>query len=218
MAGAIIGTVEYMSPEQAKGQPADQRSDVYAFGLILYDMLVGRRRKQRAESALDELYARVEKTPPAPITLNKEIPAALNALTLRCLQPDAGKRFQTTAELQSAFDRLDENGKPLPIMKRVSRRTMAMAAALVLMLLGGTFYTGQWLTAPPVVHDPVTVVIADFQNTTNDPTFDITLAQTARRALEGASFINAYDRTQNRGASACGRRRSWTKSRRASWR
>jgi tetratricopeptide (TPR) repeat protein len=196
MAGAVIGTVEYMSPEQAKGQPADQRSDVYAFGLILYDMLVGRRRKQRAESALDELYARVEKPPPAPITVNKEIPAALDALTLRCLQPDAGKRFQTTAELQSAFDRLDENGKPLPIMRRVSRRTLLATAALVVLLLGGTFYGTRWLTAPPVVHDPVTVVIADFQNGTGDPTFDITLAQTARRALEGASFINAYDRTR----------------------
>ncbi len=143
MAGAIIGTVEYMSPEQAKGQPADQRSDVYAFGLILYDMLVGRRRKQRAESALDELYAPDREAAARPCTLNKEIPAALNAITLRCLEPDAGKRFQTTAELQSAFDRLDENGKPLPIMQRVSRRTMAMAAALVLMLLGGTFYTAQ---------------------------------------------------------------------------
>ena len=57
MAGAIIGTVEYMSPEQGKGRPADQRSDIYAFGLILYDMLVGRRRKYDRESALEELYS-----------------------------------------------------------------------------------------------------------------------------------------------------------------
>ena len=194
MAGAIIGTVEYMSPEQAKGQPADQRSDVYSFGLILYDMLCGRRRKLKSETAIEELYSRMEKLPPSPCSINREIPGAINTIAMRCIEPDAAKRFQTTVDLQSAFDRLDENGKPLPIMKRVSRRTMAIAAAVVLALLGGTFYGAKWLTAPPKVHDPITIAIADFQNTTNDPTFDSTLAQTARRALEGASFISAYDR------------------------
>ena len=69
-------------------------------------------------------------------------PEAIDAITSRCLEPDAAKRFQTTAELQAAFDRLDENGKPLPIIRRLTRRTMAAAAILVLLLLGGTFYTG----------------------------------------------------------------------------
>ncbi len=64
MAGAIIGTVEYMAPEQGKGQPVDQRSDIYSLGLILYDVLVGRKRKHQGENALDELYARMEKAPP----------------------------------------------------------------------------------------------------------------------------------------------------------
>ena len=117
---------------------------------------------------------------------------------MRCLEPDAGKRFQTTAEVQSAFDRLDENGKPLPIMKRVSRRTMALAATIVLLLLGGTFYGAKWLSAPPVQHDPVTVLIADFQNNTKDPAFDLTVGQTVRRALEDASFITAIDRNRVR--------------------
>ncbi len=198
MAGAIIGTVEYMAPEQGKGQPVDQRSDIYSLGLILYDVLVGRKRKHQGGSALDELYARMEKAPPAPCSIDRTIPGPVNAIVVRCLEPDKGKRFQTTVELLSALDRLDENGKPLPIMKRVSRRTMAMAAVLMLTLLGVTFYATRWLTAPPVQHDPVTVLIADFQNNTNDPAFDLTVGQTVRRALEDASFITAIDRNRVR--------------------
>ena len=53
LAGSIVGTVAYMAPEQAKGQDVDQRADIYAFGLILYDMLVGRRRAQNSTSAID---------------------------------------------------------------------------------------------------------------------------------------------------------------------
>ncbi len=198
MAGTVVGTIEYMAPEQARGQPADQRADIYAFGLIFYDMLVGRRRSERAESAIAELQGRMRAAPPAPRAVDNAIPEAIDAITLRCLEPDAAKRFQTTTELQAALDRLDKNGKPLPIIRRLTRRTMAAAAILVLLLLGGTFYVTKRLSAPPIEHDPVTVVIADFHNTTNDPTFGSTVGQTMRRALEDASFITAIDRSRIR--------------------
>ncbi len=197
-AGAIIGTVEYMAPEQGKGKPVDQRSDIYSFGLILYDVLVGRMRKHKGESALEELYARMEKVPPSPCSIDRTIPGPVNAIVMRCLEPDAGKRYQTTVELLSALDRLDDKGKLLPMMQRVKRRTMAAVAVLVIALLGGTFYVTKWLSAPPVEHAPITVVIADFQNTTTDPTFDLTVGQTMKRALEEASFITAIDRNRVR--------------------
>jgi eukaryotic-like serine/threonine-protein kinase len=196
MAGAIVGTVEYMAPEQARGETVDQRADIYAVGLILYDMLIGGRRSKRAASAVAELEARMTKAPPAPRTVKAEIPVAVDAIISRCLEPDPGKRFQTTAELQAAFDKLDADGKPLPIYRRVSRRTMIAAAVVVLLLLGGTFYAAKWLTAPVKEPDPITVVIADVQNNTGDPTFNSALSQTLRRALEGASFITAYDRAR----------------------
>jgi eukaryotic-like serine/threonine-protein kinase len=198
VAGTIVGTVAYMAPEQAKGEVVDQRADIYAFGLILYDMLIGGRRSERAVSAVAELQERMQQAPPAPRTIDPGIPEAIDAIVRRCLEPDAARRFQTTVELQHALDRLNENGKPLPIIRRLTRRTMAVAAVLVLLLLGGTFYTARWLSAPEKAYDPVTVVIADFQNNTNDATFEGTLEQTVRRGLEGASFISAYDRSRIR--------------------
>ncbi len=200
MAGTIIGTVEYMAPEQAKGQEVDQRADIYAFGLIFYDMLVGRRRAEHAISAVAELQGRMEKPPPAPRTVKSDIPPAIDAIISRCLEPNPDSRFQTTVELRDALDRLDEDGKPLPIYRRVTRRTMAMVAVLVLLLLGGTFYTGTWIFAPPKEHEPVAVVIADFENTTGEPTFDRSLEPMIKRALEGAGFISAYDRVGIRGS------------------
>ena len=197
--GAVIGTVEYMAPEQARGQHVDQRADIYALGLMLYDMLVGRaQRAQRAANPGAELQARMNQPPPPAKSVVPEIPEALDQLISRCLAPDPADRYQTTADLAADLDRLDDNGAPIPGLRRFTPRMIAAAAALVVTLVGGTW----WLTrtAPQEKpHDPISVLIADFQNGTNDPTFDNALAQNARRALESASFISAYDRTRIRG-------------------
>ena len=195
-AGAVVGTVAYMAPEQASGKPVDQRADIYALGLILYDMLIGGRRREHAQSAVAELMERMNTAPPAPRTIDDTIPEAVNAIITRCLEPDPDKRFPTTVDLHAAFERLDEDGKPLPIMRRLTRRGVGLSAAAVLVLLAGTFFGAQWLFAPPVEHAPVSVLIADFENTTNDPTFDHTVGQALRRGLESASFITAFDRTR----------------------
>jgi eukaryotic-like serine/threonine-protein kinase len=199
MAGAVVGTVEYMAPEQARGQTVDQRADVYAFGLILYDLLVGRRRAEHAQSAIAELQGRMEQPPPPPRTVVPEIPEALDSMVARCLEPDPAKRYQTSVELAADLDRLDENGIPIPLPRRFTPRMIAAAAVLVAGLVTGTW----WLTRTPPVpkkHDPVTVVIADFQNSTGDATFDHTLEPMLRRTLEGAGFISAYERTGIRAA------------------
>ena len=197
MAGAVVGTVEYMAPEQAKGQTVDQRADIYAFGLILYDLLVGRRRAEHAQSAIAELQGRMEQPPPPPRSVLPEIPEALDRLVARCLEPDREKRYQTSAELAADLERLDENGVPIPLPRRFTPRMIAAAVVLVGGLVTGTW----WLTRTPPVpkqHDPVTVVIADFQNSTGDAEFDHTLEPMIRRALESAGFISAYDRSRVR--------------------
>ncbi len=198
VAGAIIGTVEYMAPEQAKAQPVDHRADIYAFGLILYDMLLGRQRFAAAESAIAELTARMVAAPPSPRSIDPKIPEKVDALISRCLQPDPAARFQTTQDLLSALKALDDDGKPLPALRRLTGRMMAAVVVLGLLLVAGTFYAAEWLMTPVKPHDPVLVVISDFQNNTKDPAFDHALEPTLRRGLEMATFINAYDRTRIR--------------------
>jgi len=197
--GAVVGTVEYMAPEQARGAEVDQRADIYALGLILYDMLVGLRRTEGG-SAVGELRARMEQAPPAPRTLVDTIPEALDHLVARCLEPDPVKRYQTTADLAADLERLDENGIPIPVPRRFTPRLIAASAAAVVALMAGTW----WLTRtppPPKQHDPVSVLIADFQNQTGDATFDRSLESVMKLALEGAGFISAYDRTGVRALS-----------------
>ncbi len=201
-AGAVVGTVAYMAPEQASGQPVDQRADIYALGLILYDMLIGGRRREGAQSAVAELMGRMQTAPPAPRTIDATIPPAVDDIVRRCLEPDPAKRFQKTVDLHAAFERLDEDGKPLPIIRRLTRRGVALSTAAVLLLVAGTFFVAQWLSAPPVVHDPISVLVADFNNQTGDTVFEGTIENALGISLEGASFITAYRREEARRAIA----------------
>src|SRR5262245_29600865 len=195
--GEVIGTIEYMAPEQARGEHIDQRADVYAFGLIVYDMLVGRRRSEHAVSAVGELQGRLAHAPPSVRSVVHAVPEALDALITKCVEPELEKRYQSSAELVAALDLLDDNGKLKP-KKRVVRLPYAIAAAAVLLTIsvGVWWYQRQFI--PPPTHDPVSVVIADFQYNTRDAAFDKPFGQTLKRTLEGASFITGFDRTRMR--------------------
>ena len=192
MAGTIVGTIAYMAPEQAQGDPVDQRADVYAFGLIASDMLLGPRR--RPQQTLEDLR-RDSDDPPTPLRLIEPgVPQALEAVLLRCLQRHPARRYHTTAELLAALNRLDDSGKMLPAIRRLTPRMVGATATVGLTLLGATFYITRMITTPPVQPDPVSVVIADLDNRTGDPAFNRTLEPMLRRALEGAGFISAFDR------------------------
>ncbi|MEZ5320421.1 MAG: protein kinase, partial [Vicinamibacterales bacterium] len=190
VAGAVIGTVQYMAPEQARGEPVDQRADIYAFGLMLYDMLLGHGRATRAGSAIAELQQRLVEAPPSIRSLVPEVPEALDRLIATCIAPAADDRFPTTADLVHALDRLDDRGRVRPI-RRVVGLPLVGALTILLLSLSGLIW---WSTRPPVVHDPVSVLVADFSNGTQDPSLDGVMAPTLQLALEGAGFINAFDR------------------------
>jgi eukaryotic-like serine/threonine-protein kinase len=194
-AGEIVGTIEYMAPEQARGEATDERADVYAVGLILYDMLLGRRRHEHAESAIAELRTRLEVNLPPPRTHDESIPETIDAIITRCIAAKAEDRYQTTAELLAALDQLDAEGRPLPSPRRLIHGVVMGAVLLIVAM----FAVNWWLVksrAPVKAHDPVTVLIADFANATGDPAFDHTLEPILRVGLEGAKFISAYDRTE----------------------
>ena len=93
-AGAVMGTVGYMSPEQAQGKPVDQRSDIFSFGCILYEAATGRRPFE-GDSAIDTLHKIIYSTA-APITdFNPSLPADLQRIIRRCLAKEPDKRYQT---------------------------------------------------------------------------------------------------------------------------
>ncbi len=197
MDGTVVGTFGYMAPEQAKAQAVDQRADVYSFGLILYDMLAGRYRRDHAPSALDELHARMDQPPPPLRSIVPEIPEPLSQIVSRCLEPDPALRWPTTAALAAELDRLDENGVPIPLPRRYSPWQIAAVVTTVIAMVTATW----WFThtpPPPKPHDPVTMVIADFHNSTGESAFDHTLEPMLRRGLESAGFISAYDRSRFR--------------------
>ena len=97
-------------------------------------------------------------------TIDATIPEAIERMIARCLEPDPAARFQTSKELVAELDRLDEDGRPLPIHRVVGMKVMAAAVALFGVLIAGTWWFARG-PAVPVQHDPVSVLIADFANT-----------------------------------------------------
>jgi serine/threonine-protein kinase len=96
--GAFVGTPRYMSPEQVEGDPADQRSDLYAYGLILYEMVTGNV-PFTGETTLKVMYQRLQETPKSPRLVDPSIPAWFDAVIMRCLEKDPATRYQTANEI-----------------------------------------------------------------------------------------------------------------------
>jgi serine/threonine-protein kinase len=96
--GVFLGTPRYMSPEQVEGKPADARSDLYSYGLMLYEMVTGDV-PFTGESTLAVMYQRLRETPPNPKTLNAEVPDWFAKVIMRCLEKDPATRYQSAAEI-----------------------------------------------------------------------------------------------------------------------
>ena len=138
--GASPGTLAYMAPEQARGEQADQRTDIYAFGLLLQEMVTG----TRELSAL-EILGRMKSAPTSLRQIDPEVPEALDAIVTRCLQPNPSKRFQTAVELAQAIAKLPRGGRGherdrTPIAAILSRWLPRVAAVAVIALLAALGY------------------------------------------------------------------------------
>ena len=99
-AGAVLGTVAYMSPEQAQGKPADARSDIFSFGLVLYELLSGRR--AFGGSSAVEIMAAIIREEPAPLSA----PAKVSEVVTRCLLKAPASRFQTMSEVRASLEQI----------------------------------------------------------------------------------------------------------------
>jgi len=196
MSGGLIGTLEYMAPEQGAGLAVDARADIYAFGLIVYEMLAGPRpvTARSPQQRFELMQQRCRDGLPSIRSVEPSVPAPLDAVVMRCLERDPAARFQTTHELVAALTALDDHGELIPIARKLTPGLVAASVAVVALLLSGTYYVTKVMNQVAKAHEPVSVVIADFENRTPDPAFNRTLEPMLRRALEGAGFISAYDR------------------------
>ncbi|MEO8218280.1 MAG: protein kinase [Acidobacteriota bacterium] len=138
--GTVMGTAGYMSPEQVRGRDVDHRTDIFAFGAILYEMLAGRR-AFRGDTAADTMSAILNEDPPELSSSARHIPPAVDRVVRQCLEKQPAERFQSAHDLGFALEAVSTSGAN-PIMEKAgspARRGRAgavVAAALVALLAG----------------------------------------------------------------------------------
>jgi len=183
--GVIIGTPEYMSPEQVEGQPADQRADIYSLGIILFEMVTGRLPFD-GESAPAVAHKHKYEPAPDPQTLNPHIPDALNGIILRCLEKEREARYQTAQELLADLEKIERGAptgavraptlrKPLPskeitVTFSLKRLLVPALIALAIVVIAAGYFIFR-KSGPGL--DPDLVAVAAFENLTGDPSLDI---------------------------------------------
>jgi tetratricopeptide (TPR) repeat protein len=187
-AGVMIGTPEYMSPEQVEGQEVDQRSDIYSLGVILYEMLTARVPFE-GETALNVAYKHKHDAPEDPRRFNDRIPQDLGRVVLKCLEKEKKDRYQNADELRAQLESIERG---LPTTEKVTpKRTPltsreitlqlslkkilvpAVAAGAVViaavMLVWHPWSRGAPAAAPRIANS---IAVISFENQTGDASFD----------------------------------------------
>jgi tetratricopeptide (TPR) repeat protein len=187
-AGGVVGTVAYMAPEQVQSATVDHRADIYAFGLIVRDMLVPR---ELHGGAVADLMKRAIAPPPSTRSIDPAIPEWLDALVTRCLEPNADARYQSMTDVVDLLDRAAEGlplapavglaHEPATTTRHTVRRLLPALIALAL-LMALTTGASIMRSRVGVVSGPVGVVVLGFRNASGDPSLD-TLGDTLSATL-----------------------------------
>ena len=155
--GRIVGTVAYMSPEQAAGQHVDARSDIFSFGTVLYEMVTGTR-AFGGTSSVSTLAAVLTSEPRLPSELSRDVPSDFERIIMRCLRKDPAKRFQVMSDVVLALEELNtDTGTAIARRPRPMPRRRAVAAALVTLLVLAAAVLA-WILTRPTVSVPAPTV------------------------------------------------------------
>ena len=193
--GSALGTVAYMSPEQVRAKELDARTDLFSFGVVLYEMATGML-PFRGESSGVIFKAILDAAPTPIVRLNPEVPPRLEEIIHKALEKDRNLRYQSAAEMRADLQRLkrdSESGRstvpeaPAARVAKVWKVTLPVLL-VALFVAGGLYYRsrrqGNYLTGKD------TIVLADFANSTGDAVFDDTLMTALSVALNQSPFLN----------------------------
>jgi eukaryotic-like serine/threonine-protein kinase len=108
--GVVMGTPDYMPPEQAQGEPADARSDIYSLGVVFFEIFTGRLPFTGA-NAMAVVVSHIQQPPPTPRSLNPRLPEALEAIILRCLEKDPADRYPNVEAIVEALTAVSTSGE-----------------------------------------------------------------------------------------------------------
>ncbi len=193
--GTIAGTIAYMSPEQARGEEVDARSDIFSLGIILQEMITGSHPFSKP-SAIETLSSILKDPAPQTQVSPRSLNSILSPIFHSALAKERKDRYQSAEDFIHALRNLQKEivGEP---QSGFRKWRLPIAAALVVALV----LTGIWwfTRKPPVVQQgagpaPLSVLVADFQNKTGDTVFDGALEQAMNIELGGASFISIFQR------------------------
>src|SRR5271169_1724370 len=200
--GATMGTIAYMSPEQARGEELDARTDLFSFGAVLYEMATGRLAFPGNSAAV--IYEAILNRTPVPAShINQTLPPKLDEIIGKALEKDRKLRYQSAADIRTDLQRLkrDAESARLPAAtdaivrenvgagakKRIRGLVIAPAVMAILALAVGSYF---YFHRTPKLTDKDTIVLADFTNTTGDTVFDGTLRQGLSVQLEQSPFLS----------------------------
>ncbi len=169
-AGTTLGTVSYMSPEQARGDAVDARSDLFSFGVVLYEMATGAL-PFAGRNTVETIDAILNRQPVSAVRLNHEVPADLERIIAKALEKDPAIRYQSAAEIRADLRRLERSTGPVPLVAPVPargrrRRRLGLFASIAgcILVIVAVWMWRSWNRPAPAASGPVRIAVLPFEN------------------------------------------------------